>query len=204
MTGLFYRRGGCGPRTVFCPPAPRGATGWPTRPAFSGSWPTRPRQWLPVDWLRRLKHFRPGCASTSWGPRVELDRLDMEMFWDVVWRLFFSPTLSAAEDLPLVANGKFLLANFSDGMFQVANLVEAPAASSSTRASYDFLIVQDPRPLRDRSGTRQIVRYHDLIPLVRPDTMRNTWYIKWHHRAIRQQTESHGCSFATRSRRARI
>jgi glycosyltransferase involved in cell wall biosynthesis len=49
--------------------------------------------------------------------------------------------------------------------------------------------VQDPRPLRIDPATCQIVRYHDLIPLVRPDTMRNPWYIKWHHRAITQRSK---------------
>ncbi len=142
---------------------------------------------LPLLFSRQMLSSARQFASTVLSSRVQCDSLDVDILWDVVWRLLFSPTLSA-RDIDMVRDGKFLLSNLSNGMIQSRVLMNRRPLKLDTR-NYDFLIVQDPRPFRLTGETWQIVRYHDLIPLIRPDTMRNTWYIKWHHRAIRRHTD---------------
>jgi glycosyltransferase involved in cell wall biosynthesis len=51
---------------------------------------------------------------------------------------------------------------------------------------YDFLIVQGPRPFRTSPETRTIVRYHDMIPVLHPDTRPSPIDIQWHHLAIKR------------------
>jgi glycosyltransferase involved in cell wall biosynthesis len=57
---------------------------------------------------------------------------------------------------------------------------------------YDFLIAQGSRPLTVSPGTQKIVRYHDMIPVLQPDTRPHSRDIGWHHTAIK---ESIGKSF---------
>jgi glycosyltransferase involved in cell wall biosynthesis len=146
--------------------------------------------WPPLKSVQRLKHLRQ-LASTLLRSRIQTDLLEIDSFWDVVWRLLFSQTL-AADDLPLVRGGKFLLCDMTRGMIQSRVLLHRRPLKLDT-SGYDFMIVNGSRPLRLSPGTRQIVRHHDLIPLLRPDAMRNPWYIRWYHQAIRQA--DHGAYF---------
>lgn len=142
--------------------------------------------WPPLKSLRAIKHLRQ-LASTALTSRVQVDPLEVSVFWDIVWRRLFSQTLSA-DDIPLVQNGKFLLCNLARGMIQSRVLLGRRPLKLDTRGC-DYLIVHGSRPLRLSPGTRQIVRHHDLIPVIRPDAMRNPWYIRWYHKAIRQSTD---------------
>lgn len=132
---------------------------------------------------RGVRHL-PILARTLLGYGGQSDLLDTTTFQDAIWRTLFAPTL-AAEDRALVAEGKFLLSNLSDGMVFARGLTGRRPIRLDTRG-YDFLIVSGPRPFRTSPGTRHIVRYHDMIPVLDPDTMRNPWVIRWHHQAIRQ------------------
>lgn len=142
----------------------------------SADWPS----FRPLRILKKVRHLLALACSG----RARLDLLEVETFWPVVWRLLFSPTL-AAEDISLARNGRFLLSDLSDGMVHARTLTNRRPVRIDTRG-YDFLIVQGPRPFRASAGTRQIVRYHDMIPLLDPDTMVNPLVIKAHHRGIRQ------------------
>lgn len=137
----------------------------------------------PLGPLRKLGQLRQ-LASTLLRSRVQCDPLEVDTFWDVVWRQLFSQTLSA-EDLPLIKDSKFLLCDMTRGMIQSRVLLHRRPLKLDTRG-YDFVIVSGSRPLRLSAGTRQIVRHYDLIPVLRPDAMRNPWYIRWYHKAIRQ------------------
>ena len=123
-------------------------------------------------------------AATLWAGEPALDRLDTQMFWSVIWRSLFAPTLSA-EAIPLVQDGKFLLSTLSSGMVYARALSRRRPVKLDTRG-YDFLIVQGPRPFRTAPETRQIVRYHDMIQVLHPDMLSTPLVIKWHHRSILQ------------------
>jgi glycosyltransferase involved in cell wall biosynthesis len=183
VTGLVYQPHRFGPLTRFAPAdAPlaerldRQARFLWAMAAGSVDWPS----FRPLRVWRRLRQMW-ALATTS---RARLDPVDMETFWPVVWRLLFAPTL-CAEDIPLIRRGRFLLSNLSDGMVHGRILTRRRPVRLDT-AGYDFLIVQGPRPLRTSAGTRQIVRYHDMIPLRDPDTMVHPLVIRAHHNGIRQ------------------
>lgn len=123
-------------------------------------------------------------AAAVCRPNVRLDRLDSEMLWQTIWRMMFSRTLKPT-DMPRVRDGAFLLSNLSDGMIYARSLLNLRPFKLDTRG-FDYFIVQGARPFRVSPGTRQLVRYHDMIPMVQPDTMKNPLVIRWHNNAIRQ------------------
>jgi glycosyltransferase involved in cell wall biosynthesis len=139
------------------------------------------RPWRDIEHLRIL-------AATFLARRPRFEPLEAEAMQHAIWRTMFAQTLSAA-DMPLVSGGRFVLANLSDGMVFARGLTRRRPVRLNTRG-YDFLIVQGPRTFRTSRHTRQIVRYHDMIPLVAPDTMGNPWVIGWHHQAICQSRDS--------------
>lgn len=119
---------------------------------------------------------------------VRLAPLDAGMFAGTLWRQLFHQTLPP-EDLPLIQQGRFVLSEMNDGMVFARGLSGRQPLAIDTRG-YDFLIVQGPRPLRVSPGTRHITRYHDMIPVLEPDTMKHPWAIRWHQRAISQSRHS--------------
>ncbi len=143
----------------------------------------------PASRAERLLEQLRVIGETLMARGVTVDRLDTETFWHTLWRLLFSQTLSS-DDLPLVQQGKFLASNLSDGMVFARTLSGRRPVALDTRG-YDYLIVQGPRAFRTSPGTRQIVRYHDMIPVLEPDTMGNPLVITWHHRAIRENRASY-------------
>jgi glycosyltransferase involved in cell wall biosynthesis len=110
------------------------------------------------------------------------------MFAGALWRQLFQQTLPP-EDLALIEQGRFVLSGMTDGMVFARGLSGRKPLAIDTRG-YDFLIVQGPRPLRTSPGTRHVTRYHDMIPVLEPDTMKHPWAIRWHQRAISQSTDS--------------
>jgi glycosyltransferase involved in cell wall biosynthesis len=154
---------------------------------FLGAFEKNAFGWQPFRSLRTFGQLRQ-FASTVLSPWVRTDPLEVDVFWHSIWRLLFSRTLSA-EDLPLVRDGKFLLSDLSDGMVKARVLMGRPKLKLDTRG-YDYLIVQGPRPLRVSPGTRLIVRYHDMIPTLQPDTRPHGADIIWHHKAVRRCEEA--------------
>jgi glycosyltransferase involved in cell wall biosynthesis len=135
-----------------------------------------------------LKARTSAIAHTLRARRVRLAPLDARMFAPTLWRQMFRQTLPP-EDLELVEQGRFVAADMSDGMVFARGLSGRKPLAIDTQG-YDFLIVQGPRPLRTSPGTRHITRYHDMIPVLEPDTMKHPWAIRWHQRAISQSTDS--------------
>jgi glycosyltransferase involved in cell wall biosynthesis len=145
------------------------------------NWPA----FRPAKMLKQLQVVGSTLAARG----ASLDELDTARFWPTLWRLLFSQTLSP-DDIPLIEHGKFLLSDLSDGkVFARTFTRRAPIQLDTT--GFDFLIVQGPRAFRTSKGTQQIVRYHDMIPVLEPDTMGNPLVIHWHNRAIRENREAY-------------
>ncbi|MEX0977535.1 MAG: glycosyltransferase family 1 protein, partial [Pirellulales bacterium] len=185
VTGLIYLPRRLRPLHRFLPTGARLSDRIANQACFLWEFDEKNDPWPRNGLLRACQHLWQ-LASTVLSTRVDLDPLEVDTFWDPVWRLLFSPTLSV-DDVSLVRGGKFLLSNLSDGMVQSRVLLRRRTLKLDTRG-FDYFIGQDVRPLRLSPETRHVLRYHDLIPVIRPDTMANPWYIKWHHRAIRQHS----------------
>ncbi|MGE3803956.1 MAG: glycosyltransferase family 4 protein [Gemmataceae bacterium] len=104
-------------------------------------------------------------------------------FWDVLSRNYFFQTLGP-EDLDIVRQGKFLLSTFSNRAMNYRWKLGLPAQRIDT-TGFDFVIFQDSRIARLSPGTVPIVRYHDMIPLLRPDCLTARRTIELHHAALR-------------------
>ncbi len=108
-----------------------------------------------------------------------------------MWRTAVSQTLSA-EDLPLVQYGPLQAdergrqtcmhhrdrAQPPTGQDRHARLRFADRADGSARCA-------------SARGTRQIVRYHDMIPILQTDTTPHAQDIRWHHHSIRSEPGQH-------------
>ncbi len=138
--------------------------------------------------LATFKARLHSIVDTLLARRAGLVPLDSDVFAGALWRLMFQQTLPP-EHLSLVQQGRFVLSGMTDGKVFARGLSGRRPLALDTRG-YDYLIVQGPRPLRVSPGTRHVTRYHDMIPVLAPDTMKHPWAIHWHHRAIRQSHDS--------------
>jgi glycosyltransferase involved in cell wall biosynthesis len=183
VTGLIYPPRTFGARHSFAPAKAPRADRLVNQSSFLWALAEGRIVWPNVGPLRVLRKAQ-SLAIAACAGRAHLDELDTELLWNVVWRLLFAQSLSP-DDIPLVQGGRFLLSNLADGMVYARALIHRRPFKLDTRG-FDFLIVQGPRPFALSEGTRQIVRYHDMIPVLQPDTMGNPLVIRWHHTAIRQ------------------
>lgn len=138
--------------------------------------------------IARMAKKAVHTMRTMLARQAVLQPLETEMFWQVLWRLMFSASLKP-DDMELLSRGKFLLSNLTGSMIYARGLTNRQPVTLDTRG-YDFLIVQGSRPFRVSPGTKQIVRYHDMIPVLQPDTRPNPQDISWHHKAIKQSTDA--------------
>ncbi len=139
---------------------------------------------LPKRILRMLGTQVAARGQTS----GQLEPADTNAFHHVLWRNLFAQSL-APDDRPIVQEGKFLFLNISgDVMYRRVVANRSPIKLDTQ--GFDFFIVQTARPMRIPSGTKQLVRYHDMIPMIQPDTMPQLRDIRWHHNSIRQSPAS--------------
>jgi hypothetical protein len=183
VTGLVYCPFKFGPVHRFLPRGAARADRVANQSAFLWAFAEGDGAWPSFKPLRSLQKWRR-VAATLRAAKPQLDELEVDMFWSVMWRLLFAPTLSA-DAIPLVQDGKFLLSTLSSGMVYARALSHRRPIKLDTRG-YDYLIVQGPRPFQVAPETRQIVRYHDMIQVLHPDTLATPLVIKWHHQSIRQ------------------
>lgn len=183
LTGLIYPWHARMKRHRFLPANASRSDRLANQACFLWSIEQGPPSWempRPLRILARVNQMARRFATRT----AQLDRLETESLWPSVWRLLFGQTL-AARDIPLVREGRFLLSNVADETLFQHVLANRRPVKLDTRG-YDFLIVQTARPLRISPKTRQIVRYHDMIPVLQPDTTPRIRDIKWHHKAIVQ------------------
>jgi glycosyltransferase involved in cell wall biosynthesis len=139
---------------------------------------------------RAKRIFRAGWreAAGRMTRSVSTELLDADNFRQVLWRTLFFQSL-AADDMPLIQESKFLLMNTSGELMHHRVVAGYSPMRMDTRG-YDFLISQTARPMRLSPGTKQIVRYHYMIPVMQSDTTPHSRDIRWHHKSIRQSTQS--------------
>lgn len=182
VTGLIYN-----PRGLqfheFCPPSASQGDRLANQAAFLWGLAHQNDSWSRFRVARIAKKIKY-TLRTMLAKEAALQPLETEAFWQVVWRLMFAATLKP-EDMALVRRGKFLLSNLTGSMIYARGLTNRSPVKLDT-TGFDFLIVQGSRPFSVSPGTKKIVRYHDMIPVLQPDTRPHPQDIFWHHKAIRQ------------------
>jgi glycosyltransferase involved in cell wall biosynthesis len=140
--------------------------------------PISPHRWLNLlDRGRKLLRQHLGLFA-------QMQRLDNTAHGETAWRLFLSQTLGPA-GLTLANQCPLMIANLSRKLLKYRACVGLPTLRFDTR-DFDFLLMHEALPLRIRSETCKLVRYHDMIPGLRPEFVGSRWQIRAHFRGLRR------------------
>lgn len=142
-------------------------------------------------WPSQLYAAAHTVAMAFWcgfGGSCQLSRFEAQHFQDFVWRKMFARSLRA-DDFEMIAGAKFRIARVPwSAMHICANVTRLMGDSIYGRlktTGFDFMIAETPYPARVSKGTQLIVRYHDAVPLLMPDTIANrTSHRRNHYRAL--------------------
>ncbi|MCS7366482.1 MAG: glycosyltransferase family 4 protein [archaeon YNP-WB-062] len=103
----------------------------------------------------------------------------LDTFKEVIMRQTLSYSIDL-KDLKTANNWDILAASLGNSVMYTRSLFALPQPKLDT-GDFDFVIFEDVRPLRVSKRTIKLVRYHDIIPLIRPDLVGHARsFIKWH------------------------
>lgn len=111
-------------------------------------------------------------------------RVMTEKFYEMLWRSFFSPTLSPGEFERLRGATYFLCRTGGDKV-RAATLMGTQPPRLDTKG-IQFFLTQDCAPFAVRPETQKLVRYHDGIPLLHSDTFESRVSAKLHFEGLKR------------------
>ncbi len=100
---------------------------------------------------------------------------------DVIWRLYFEKSLPA-EDRATILKQDFAVTNLNYRIILERLKLPSLFAPKLRTEGYDFFVTPDSRPIVLSRGTTKLMRYHDPIPLLHPDTMGHIAPTREHYR----------------------
>ncbi len=103
-----------------------------------------------------------------------------DLYGDVIWRLYFSKSLPAADRADVLAR-PFKATNLNIRVMLDRLALPAFCAAKLDTRGYDFLITSDSRPVSISPGTIKLMRYYDPIPMLLPDTMGHIAPVRQHY-----------------------
>ncbi len=133
------------------------------------------------------------------GGTQRLSRFECRYFRDFIWRRLFARTLPP-EDMDQVLNHHFRIMQIPSSALHIcANVTNRMGGSIYPRLdtrNFDLMIAQTPYPGSVAANTRMLIRYHDAVPLLMPDTIANrTYHHQVHFKALRHNVAT-GAWFA--------
>jgi len=126
-----------------------------------------------------------------------------ELFWNVIWRHFFSSGLTGKDKRFLEKRFEnksidFIISNICNlAMFE--RLGHKKLQQPQVAAEYDFAIFEDSRPMQLSPGTKKIIRYHDSLPFTHLDTFSNPLISSSHHYKSVKECLKQGAFYVTNS-----
>jgi glycosyltransferase involved in cell wall biosynthesis len=143
------------------------------------------------EWLHELHAAAHTIGMALWrsiGGKQQLSRFEARHFRDFVWRKLFARTLPA-EDFERITSADFRIMHVPwSAMHICANVTRYIGGSLYAQldtSGFDLMIAETPYPATVSKGTQLIVRYHDAIPLLMPDTIANrSSHQRSHFRAL--------------------
>ncbi len=128
------------------------------------------------------------------GGRQELGRFDAHHFRDYIWRRFFARTLPPA-DFDLVTGAGFRIARVPWSAMHLCALFTRhfgpPAYPRLDTSDFDMMIAETPYPATVSRRTTLVIRYHDAIPVLMPDTISDrSFHQASHYRALRNNVNT--------------
>ncbi len=137
----------------------------------------------PFRWLRApdllKRYFRMAC-----GLFAQMQTVDNRLHGESIWRIFLTQSLGAS-GLELARECPMALANLSRTLLKIRAWLKLPTMSLNT-TGFDFLLMHEPAPIRVPASTCKLIRYHDLIPGLRPEMVGSSQQIKAHLRGIQR------------------
>jgi len=144
--------------------------------------------------LNAIVHTIGMAFWTGVGGRQTLWRFDAQHFRDYIWRRFFARTLPPT-DFDLITRAAFRIARVPwNGMHRCALFTHKFGGALYPRldtSDFDMMIAETPYPATVSRRTKLVVRYHDAIPVLMPDTIASQSYHQAsHYRALRSNVKS--------------
>ncbi|MFZ4604580.1 MAG: hypothetical protein ACOYM8_19250, partial [Caulobacterales bacterium] len=109
-----------------------------------------------------------------------------ETFDDALWRLLFAASVPP-QDRKTITQRPFYYTNMT--FWEVVASVElpfAPRPNLQMPDDFDFIVLQDARPIQAPRGVTKIIRYHDAIPVTDPDLIGDSRYSRIHEACVRR------------------
>ncbi|MGO9933467.1 MAG: glycosyltransferase family 4 protein [Steroidobacteraceae bacterium] len=128
------------------------------------------------------------------GGKQTLTRFDATHFRDFFWRRFFARTL-APDDFEVVTRCGFRIARVPWAAMHICALVTRKLGHSLyprlDTSDFEVMIAETPYPATVSRKTRLIVRYHDAVPMLMPDTISDSrLHQSFHYRALCKNVKS--------------
>lgn len=125
---------------------------------------------LPQKTLNQLAVFRRNFS---------LAKLDPGLFEDVIWRTMMEFSLPP-QDYEHILEQNYYLSDLNRANIIFSALFRSMAPKLNTKG-WDYVVFQDAVKVRVSPGTRKIVRYHDMIPALKVDTVQNAAFLGSYH-----------------------
>jgi hypothetical protein len=112
-------------------------------------------------------------------PDNRLHEIDAEFFHDYIWRTLFQKSLHA-DKKPNVVSAKFFGCSTSRALMMRVLRAKKFIPSINT-TGWDAYLSQTPFPGKISESTKQIIRFHDAVPIQNPTTINKPYD---HHQAV--------------------
>jgi glycosyltransferase involved in cell wall biosynthesis len=147
-----------------------------------------------VDDVEVRAHTVAMALWCAFGGTVELSRFDARHFRDFLWRRFFARTLPPS-DFDVVTQAGYRIARMPWTAMHRSGLFTGrfgpPLYPRLDTADFDMMIAETPYPATVSKNTQLVVRYHDAIPVLMPDTIAKRGYHQAsHYRALQSNVKS--------------
>lgn len=128
--------------------------------------------------IRKLRwQLRRALAKRAVFSSVAIRNDDL---FDAVWRTRLQASLSAA-DRDLLRSKQLVFSALPEDFINHSRKIRASLATEG----FDFLVMQDVRVVNVSRHTSKIIRYHDSLPLLSPDTFPDFPWIKRHYYSLK-------------------
>ena len=145
--------------------------------------------WMGKNWsVRKYRRFGRWTAEAPELLRTDYQLRAMVGPSNAVWRTLFDKTLSPLRRSSVLSQ-QFLATDLS--VMRVIDRTLALPFLPPKRLDaqdFDFVLFCMPRPVRLPSGVRQLVRFHDAVPLTDVDTQ-STWQSALAHQQLTRRCE---------------
>lgn len=146
-----------------------------------------PKSVKPPKGFKRLRHNLKNIIGNTikTGQTYGLGTIDKDLFFDAIWRLRLEKSLLPA-DRELMRKIVYKYSPISEHELQKPGNKTAYPRRRLDTSGYDFMIFQDTRLVTAHPDTIKIIRYHDPLPIISPDTFESDWFLHWHYNAVAQ------------------